>query len=44
MVLFSGIFWMLTEDLDAPPIAAFLFFIMVGLALSLEKLKTSPEE
>jgi O-antigen ligase len=42
--LLSGILWMLTEDLDAPPIAAFLFFIVVGLALSLDKLKTSPEK
>jgi len=44
MVLFSGLIWMLTEDLDAPPVAAFLFFIVAGLVLSLDKLKISPEK
>jgi len=38
---------MLTEDLDAPPIAAFLFFVIVGVILSLERfesLDSSKEE
>jgi len=42
--LISGLIWMLTEDLDAPPIAAFLYFIVVGLALSIDKLKSSPDQ
>jgi hypothetical protein len=35
---------MITEDLDAPPIVAFLTFIMVGLILSLHRLKKAAEE
>ena len=29
---------MITEDIDAPPIAAFFFFIVVALVLSLDRL------
>jgi len=42
--LISGIFWMVTEDLDAPPLAAFLYFIVIGLSLSINKLKTSMDQ
>lgn len=30
----GGLVWMLTEDLDAPPVAAVLFFLVVGLILA----------
>ena len=39
VALISGLFWMITDDLDAPPIAAFLYFIVVGMIVSLERLK-----
>ena len=39
IALFGGLFWMVTEDLDAPPIVAFLYFIVVGIVLSLERLR-----
>jgi len=42
--LIGGLFWMITEDLDAPPIAAFLYFLVIGLILSLDKLKKSSEK
>jgi O-antigen ligase len=44
MALWGGLLWMITEDLDAPPIVAFLTFIMVGLILSLHRLKKAAEE
>jgi len=34
----SGLIWMLAEDLDAQPVASFLYFIIIGLILSLEKI------
>jgi len=33
----SGLIWMFAEDLDAQPVASFLYFIIIGLILSLEK-------
>lgn len=33
----SGLIWMFAEDLDAPPVASFLYFIIIGLIISLEK-------
>ena len=37
LALWGGLFWMISEDLDAPPIVAFLYFITVGLVISLNK-------
>ena len=37
----SGLIWMFAEDLDAQPVASFLFFIIIGLILSLEKVGKS---
>lgn len=31
IALFGGFFWMITEDLDAPPAVAFIYFILIGL-------------
>lgn len=33
----SGLIWMFAEDLDAQPVTSFLYFIIIGLVLSLEK-------
>jgi len=33
----SGLIWMFAEDLDAQPIGSFLYFIIIGLIISLEK-------
>ncbi len=40
----SLLVWMLAEDLDAPPVAAFLAFIVVGLVVALERMKSTPPE
>jgi O-antigen ligase len=40
----GGLLWMVTEDLDAPPVVAFLYFIIIGLIISLNNLKKSPTE
>lgn len=42
--LIGGLFWMLTEDLDAPPLTAFLFFLVVGIILSRHVLKEVSKE
>ena len=34
--LISSIIWMMTEDLDAPQIVAFYFFINCGLIIKLK--------
>jgi O-antigen ligase len=34
----SGLIWMFAEDLDAQPVASFLYFIIIGLIISLEKI------
>lgn len=39
-----GLLWMVGEDLDVPPILAFLYFIIVGLILSLPKLIETAEK
>ena len=44
IALIGGLLWMVTEDLDAPPIVAFLYFIIIGLIISLNNLKKSPTE
>lgn len=44
VALIGGLLWMVTEDLDAPPIVAFLYFIIIGLIVSLNRLKKSPAE
>jgi len=41
VALIGGLLWMFTEDLDAPPIVAFLYFLIVGFIISLDKLKKS---
>lgn len=35
--LISGLLWMLTDDLDAPPITAFVFFLLVGLSMAVAR-------
>jgi len=37
VALLAGLIWMFAEDLDAQPIASFLYFIIIGLIISLEK-------
>lgn len=37
VALLAGLIWMVAEDLDAQPVASFLFFTIIGLVLSLEK-------
>jgi O-antigen ligase len=44
VALVAGLIWMLTEDLDAPPVAAFLFFIVVGVIFALDRLKRTKGE
>lgn len=38
VALLSGLIWMIAEDLDAQPVVSFLFFIVVGVILSLERI------
>jgi len=40
----SGLIWMFAEDLDAQPVASFLFFIIIGLILSLKKVGKSARD
>lgn len=44
IALIGGYFWMAVEDLDAPPIVAFFYFIIIGIILSLNKMKEEHEE
>ncbi len=44
IALIGGYFWMAVEDLDAPPIVAFLYFIIIGIILSLNKMKEVRKE
>jgi O-antigen ligase len=37
VALLAGLIWMFAEDLDAQPIASYLYFILIGLIISLEK-------
>jgi O-antigen ligase len=39
--LIGGLIWMITEDLDAPPVVSFLYFIILGLIISLDRLSNS---
>lgn len=36
----TGIIWQFTEDLDAPPIVAFLYFLVVAFIVSFRKINT----
>lgn len=40
VVFISGIIWQLTEDLDAPAIVAFFYFLIIGLLIKLKQLKS----
>lgn len=40
--ILGGLVWMMTEDLDAPVLLAFLFFVIIGYACSLKHI--SPED
>jgi len=44
IALIGGYFWMAVEDLDAPPIVAFFYFIIIGIILSLNKMKEVHKE
>jgi len=37
IAMFGGLFWMMTEDLDAPPIVAFIYFLIIGLIGSIPR-------
>jgi hypothetical protein len=39
LIFFQGLIWQLTEDIDATLIVPFLYFIIVGLIISFEKIK-----
>jgi len=39
LIFFQGLIWQLTEDIDATLIIPFLYFIIVGLIISFEKIK-----
>jgi len=39
-----GLLWMIGEDLDVPPILAFIYFLIVGITLSLSKLQESTSQ
>jgi len=39
--ILGGLVWMLTEDLDAPALAAFLFFTIIGYACGLKRAAAS---
>jgi len=41
--LITGLLWMLTDDLDAPPLTAFLYFILIGIIFGLQKLKNQAD-
>ncbi|MCX7973224.1 MAG: O-antigen ligase family protein [Candidatus Aminicenantes bacterium] len=40
IIIFDGLLWMFFEDLDAPVIVAFVYFLIVAIALSINKLKS----
>ncbi|UCC38816.1 MAG: O-antigen ligase family protein [Candidatus Aminicenantes bacterium] len=44
IALFGGFIYMITQDLDAPPVVAFLFFVIIGVIISLGKLKKQAVE
>ena len=37
VILFGGLIWMLTEDLDATPTVAFFYFFVISMIVSLKK-------
>jgi len=42
-IFIAGILWQVADDLDAPPIVAFLYFAVVGMILVLGKADTQPK-
>lgn len=40
-IILGGLLWMITEDLDAPSIVCFIYFLIVGMGISLGKLKNN---
>jgi hypothetical protein len=39
VAILGGLLWMFSEDIDAPSIVTFIYFLIIGILVSLNKLK-----